>query len=75
MLGRLGQRASGVVADLARTVENASEDTVRQRAAWALGKIGRPAASAADALRNATSASDPRLARLAEQSLETILGD
>ncbi len=75
LLGRLGEQAAGAVAELARTVENDNEIAVRQRAAWALGKIGRPAAGAADALRHAATANDPRLARLAKQSLETILGD
>jgi HEAT repeat protein len=73
LLGRLGERAAGVVPDLARVVENDGETVVRQRAAWALGKIGRPAAAAEETLRHAADAGDPRLARLAKQALETIL--
>ena len=36
--------------------------SVRQRAAWALGKIGPPACDALDALRQAAASSNPRLA-------------
>ncbi len=75
LLGRLGERAAGVVPDLARAVESDGEIVVRQRAAWALGKIGRPAAPAAESLRRAVTADDPRLARLAKQALETILDE
>jgi HEAT repeat protein len=75
LLGRLGERAADVVPALARAVDSDGEMAVRQRAAWALGKIGRPAATVAESLRHATAADDPRLARLAKQALETILGE
>jgi HEAT repeat protein len=75
LLGRLGEQAAEAVPDLARTVESRSEITVRQRAAWALGKIGPAASAAVEPLRHAANADDPRLARLAKQALETILHD
>jgi HEAT repeat protein len=47
---------------------------VRQRAAWALGKIGPAAKGAFEALRRAQGDADPRLARLAGEALAAIGG-
>lgn len=45
---------------------------VRQRAAWALGKLASVAASTRPALQQAASASNPRLARLAQRALDEL---
>jgi HEAT repeat protein len=51
----------------------ASKDlAVAQRAAWALGKIGPPAAAAVSALRDATARGDERLTRLAAEAIAAI---
>jgi hypothetical protein len=72
LLGRLEGEAAPAVGTLAAAVSDAREMSVRQRAAWALGKIGPAAREAADALRRAESGDDPRLARLARQAVERI---
>ena len=72
LLGRLEAEAAPAVGALAAAVSDAPEVSIRQRAAWALGKIGPPALAAIDALRRAESDEDPRLARLARQAIERI---
>ncbi len=72
LLGRLGPQGAAAVPQLTQLLDSQSAVASRQRAAWALGKIGRPAASAMDALRRATENDNPRLARLAGQALEQI---
>ncbi len=74
LLGRLGQDAAAAVPVLAGCIESSADLSVRQRAAWALGKIGRPASSARAALEKAAAQGDERLARLAKEALEAIEG-
>jgi hypothetical protein len=45
---------------------------VRQRAAWALGQLATVAARTRPALEQAASATNPRLARLAQQALDEL---
>jgi hypothetical protein len=73
LLGRLAADAAPAVAELAHVVRAAPDAAARQRAVWALGQIGPPAASARDTLERAAQDSDVRLARLARQSLERIV--
>ncbi len=72
LLGRLGRRAALAVEPLAKATAHDAESAVRQRAAWALGEIGPAAAAARSILTQAAAGDDPRLARLAKQSLEKI---
>ena len=72
LLGRLGLQGAAAVPQLTHLLDSQSEVASRQRAAWALGKIGRPAATAMDALRRATENDNPRLVRLAGQAMEQI---
>lgn len=73
LLGRLGEDAAAACVPLADALGNASQDLiVRERAAWALGKIGPAAASARESLAKAASSSDARLARLAAAALASI---
>lgn len=74
LLGRSGQDAAAAVPVLIGCLEAAGDLAVQQRAAWALGKIGRPAAAAREALTRASGATDPRLARLAAEALAAIGG-
>jgi HEAT repeat protein len=62
------------VAVLVASVESSTELSVRQRAAWALGKIGPAAAAARGTLKRAVGQGDERLARLANEALEAIGG-
>lgn len=74
LIGRAGDHAAPAVAALADIVRNSTDPSVRQRAAWALGKIGPVASPAQSALREAASGDEPRLARLAKQALEAFGG-
>jgi len=74
LIGRLGEEAAPAVASLASAVSGDLPVTVRQRAAWALGKIGPPAAASLDVLRQAAEDPDARLARLAQRAIDQIRG-
>jgi HEAT repeat protein len=72
LLGRAGEDAAAAAPALAEAVSSHQEAATRERAAWALGKIGPAAAAAVDELRAAAESDEPRLARLAGQALEKI---
>ena len=72
LLGRLESDAGQAVPQLAQVLASQAALQVRERAAWALGKIGPHAANAKDALASAAGSEQPRLARLAAQALEEI---
>jgi HEAT repeat protein len=72
LLGRLRTDAAPTVPQLIVALKSHAEIAVRQRAAWALGEIGKYAAPALDALNDAAKSSDPRLARLAQQAIANI---
>ncbi len=72
LLGRLGPSAAACVAALARALAPSRPLSVRQRAAWALGKIGGAARSAQPTLQSLMHESDARLARLAQEALAQI---
>jgi HEAT repeat protein len=79
LLGRLGAAdelpADGsvvMVSVLTSELQSHPEIAVRERAAWALGQIGKPAASALTALQQAAGDSRPRLSRLAKEALDKI---
>jgi HEAT repeat protein len=74
LLGRLGREAAAAVGPLAEALSVDRATSVRQRAAWALAKIGPPAHAATDALQKAAASDDPRLARLAQRAIEQIRG-
>ena len=74
LLGRTGASAASAATLLAGLVDAASDMAVRQRAAWALGKIGPGACAARDALARAAGNSGPRLARLATEALNLVGG-
>jgi HEAT repeat protein len=72
LVGRCGADAESTVEPLATALAESPFLEVRQRAAWALGKIGPTAKGAIPALEEAARSDDPRLARLAGQALESI---
>jgi HEAT repeat protein len=74
LLGRSGKNAAEAVAVLVACVESSADLSVRQRAAWALGKIGPAAGAARGTLKRAAGQGDERLARLAKEALEAIGG-
>jgi HEAT repeat protein len=69
LLGRLEEAALPAEPALVNALNSSIHDSVRQRAAWALGKIGGRSPAAIDALQRASQTSDARLARLALQAL------
>ncbi len=74
LLGRLGSDAKPWAADIAMALNGHSASAVRQRCAWALGKIGAADTAITDALSQAAKSDDSRLARLAESSLKKLSG-
>ena len=74
LLGRSGKTAAEAVAVLVACVESSADLSVRQRAAWALGKIGPAAGAARGTLKRAAGQGDERLARLASEALQAIGG-
>ena len=74
LLGRSGKNAAEAVAVLVASVESSADLSVRQRAAWALGKIGPVASAARGTLKRAAGQGDERLARLANEALQAIGG-
>ncbi len=73
LIGRLGKEAATATDALASALTTAAPE-VRQRAAWALGKIGASAANAIPALQETAEGSDERLARLSKQAIAAIRG-
>jgi HEAT repeat protein len=74
LLGRLGDRAAAAVGPLILAIDADAESAVRQRAAWAIGRMGRVAAPARESLTRAARGGDARLARLAEEALQNLEG-
>ncbi len=87
LLGRLGptpdwagsrasraeaSRADTLLAALVAALDASTHLAVRQRAAWALGKIGLRSEAVAAALQRAGGSSDPRLARLAAEAMTQL---
>lgn len=72
LLGRLGPDAAGAVPALCEALCRHPDPATRERAAWALGKIGVASELGLAALRAAAQTASPRLARLATQALEKL---
>ena len=75
MLGRLEARAASAVGALAQCVRDSPYLAARERAAWALRRIGAAAASAIPTLQQVAASAPPRLQRLAVQACESIRSD
>jgi len=74
LLGRLESQAASAVPQLTKALDEHAESAVRERAAWALGKIGPAAAGARSSLEAAAKSGNARLARLAGEALSQIGG-
>jgi HEAT repeat protein len=74
LIGRAGNEGAVVVSLLEAALRTRDEAAVRERIVWALGEIGRPAASATAAIEATEAAADcpPRLARLCREALQSI---
>jgi hypothetical protein len=72
LLGRMERQAAVAVDKLAQALQSRSEIVVRQRIAWALGKIGMATDAAIAQLQQAAASSDVKLARIAAQSLAAL---
>jgi HEAT repeat protein len=74
LIGRLDERAVAAVSALCAALEEGRPVIVRERAVWALGRIGRLAGETAiTALNKAADVSQPRISRLARRALDRIL--
>lgn len=72
LLGRLEQAAVPAVPELIRALNENPHPHNRQRAAWALGKIGPGAVAAIGDLKASAHGSDVRLARIALLAVQSI---
>ncbi len=72
LLGRARDQAAQAVLVLTERLKDSSSPQVQQRAAWALGRIGRGAEPALEALRAATRGPDMPLSNQAQRALERI---
>jgi len=72
LLGRLGAAAESLTDVILSALERSPHPSVRQRAAWALGRIGKRSAAVVAALGRSRESQDPRLARLADQALSLL---
>lgn len=72
LLGRAGQEAAPAVGVLVKMLGSNADVAVRERSAWALGKIGPAAKAAIPTLRAAAAGEQARLARLASDALTAI---
>lgn len=72
LLGRLREVAERAIPAIVSALGKSPHTSVRQRAAWALGQIGVPSEAVTTALATAAQASDARLSRIAQQTLEQL---
>jgi HEAT repeat protein len=70
LLGRAEDSATTCQDELATALNDSATPNVRERAAWALGKIHATSPIATAALEKAVNSDQPRLARLAKTALE-----
>ena len=69
LLGRAEEAATACQDELSAALNDSSAPSVRERAAWALGKIRASSPAATATLENAANSDQPRLARLAKNAL------
>ena len=69
LIGRLGAEGRVGEGALVTVLLGSKDDSVQDRAAWALGKLSAESQSAIEALRGAAESGRPRLAHLAQAAL------
>ncbi len=76
LLGRAGQAAAPFAVQLEQAALDATHPVAaRERAVWAIGKIGPAASQTSEGLRAlAANPGSPRLGRLADSALESVTG-
>lgn len=74
MLGRLGSAAAPATESLVAYLRESAELAARERAAWALCRIGPAASRAVPTLRTVADAAPPRLQRLVVEAIASIQG-
>ena len=72
LLGRLEAGAANAVPALVAALSTSPSLPLCERAAWALGRIGRDAAAALGSLQQAAARTEPRLARLAQEAIDRV---
>ena len=72
LLGRLGADAAAAVLELAAALGPERALSIRERSAWALGRLGPAAAAARGALEQTAASDKRRLARLAREALARL---
>jgi HEAT repeat protein len=72
LIGRLGPDGSQATAGLSDALRDHTSLATRERAAWALGKIGPAAKSALPTLHSVIQEGVPRLSKLAAAAIESI---
>ncbi len=72
LLGRAGVTAAEQAGALGQLLGSEAAETVRERAAWALGRIGRAAEAARPHLESATKATSKRIALAATKALDAL---
>lgn len=72
LLGRLGEDASQAAHPLGELLGDSADSNVRQRAAWALGQLGKSAHDQLSRLQVAAASTDAPLARAAQEALDRI---
>ena len=68
LIGRLESKAADAESLLVELLEKSTSLPVRQKAAWALGKLNASSDEAVEALKRASQSEDDRLARLASDA-------
>ncbi|MCA9189990.1 MAG: hypothetical protein R3E01_07125 [Pirellulaceae bacterium] len=71
LLGRLGSAADQTVSQLAQAMESSGSMAVRERSAWALGRMGPAIHRVSAQLHRTASGQHKRLARLAATAIES----
>jgi HEAT repeat protein len=72
LIGRLGADASVAVPPLRQALDPSRSSAVRERAVWALGRLGPAAKDATSELEALAAGDQPRLARLSKSALQQI---
>ena len=72
LLGRLQATAAPAVPTLVRILKTSQATNVQERTVWAIDQIGIASEDVLTALKNAQQSTSPRLARLANRTLERL---
>ena len=74
LLGRNPEIAASHIVALVDALDCSESGSAKEKVVWALGKIGAPAVDAVAKLQPLTAHDVPRLARIAQQAIDEIVG-